>query len=361
MVDGGMARKKTLPGSIYVQTGSRRLMIKFKGRRISTGLQDTQEGRRIAAKLLEQLYLESMGVQPATIAQDKHTIRLDDAFDKFLEVHCSNKSKTTRSNYTLAYKTIARTNYTLTVENLEADVLYYIKTARERGHTDISINSYLTQFQVFLNFCTKRGWLPATNFKSQHRKKVQYTVQVFTDEEVRAILEYFAIHDPECGAMIEVMMLTGARVIDALTLTWVQVHEEERSITFQNKISKQPELVPVLPRVMEVLNTLPRNRAKVFRWEYISQSHCHKLLNQAMRACGIEKKGRSFQEFRTSYRNNLLDAGVAPELVMKLMRHRDLTTTTKHYTRVTNDMLQKSLEKMEFGQDLGKMRKKARV
>ena len=52
-----MSRKKTIPGSIYVQNGRTKLMIKFQGRRIATGLEDTKEGRKIAMQLFWSGYI----------------------------------------------------------------------------------------------------------------------------------------------------------------------------------------------------------------------------------------------------------------------------------------------------------------
>jgi integrase len=342
-----MPRKKTIPGSIYVQNGRTKLMIKFQGRRIATGLEDTKEGRKIAALMLERLYLESKGLAPI-VEEEQKGIRLDDAFDKFLEVHCSNKSHTTRINYTLAFKAIVQKNYVLNVDDIEHDIIAYLQAAHERGHSDVTINTYLNQFQVFLNFCTKRGWLPTTDFKRQHKKKVDPQVQIFELNECEQLIAYFRKHDEEVAFLIEFMLLTGARVIDALTLTFEQV--KPNVIVFINKITKKTEVVPAPARVIAIVDILRADgREKVFRWTYAGKSFLNKMLNKALKECGIEKRRRGFQEFRTTYRNNLLDSGVAPEVVMKLMRHQSLDVTTRHYTRITDDMMSKAVKSIEKG------------
>lgn len=342
-----MSRKKTIPGSIYVQNGRTKLMIKFQGRRIATGLEDTKEGRKIAMQLLERLYLESKGLAPV-VEEESEGMRLDDAFDKFLEVHCSNKSHTTRVNYTLAFKAIVQKNYVLNVGDLEQDIIAYLHAAQQKGHSDVTINTYLNQFQVFLNFCTKRGWLPATDFKRQHKKKVEPLVQVFEPEEYDMLIAYFRQADNEIALLIEFMLLTGARMIDALTLTFEQI--KPGMIVFVNKITKKAEVVAAPARAMAIAEELRADgRSKVFRWTYAGKSYLNKMLNQAMSSCGIEKKRRGFQEFRTTYRNNLLDSGVAPEVVMKLMRHHSLDVTTRHYTRITDDMMSKAVKNIEKG------------
>jgi integrase len=342
-----MPRKKTIPGSLYVQNGRTKLMIKFQGRRIATGLEDTKDGRKIAGQLLEQLYLASKGLAPK-VEQEVEGVRLDDAFDKFLEVHCSNKSRTTQVNYTLAFKSIARSNYPLSVADIESDVLAYIQSAKQKGHSDVTVNTYLNQFQVFLNFCTERGWLPATDFKTQHKKKVEPQVQIFEADECEKLMAYFREHDEEVALLIEFMLLTGARVVDALTLTFEQV--KPHAIIFVNKITKKAEVVPVPARAIAIVESLKsEGRHKVFRWTYAGKSYLNKVLNHALTATGIEKRRRSFQEFRITYRNNLLDAGVAPEVVMKLMRHHSLDVTTRHYTRITDEMMTNAVKNVGKG------------
>ncbi len=317
-------------------------MIKFQGRRIATGLEDTKEGRKIAMQLLERLYLESKGLAPV-VEEESEGMRLDDAFDKFLEVHGSNKSKATKQNYTLAFKAIARTNYILSEAAVEADVLHYVRTAHKRGHNDTTINTYLKEFQTFLNFCSKRGWLPQTSFAAQHRKKTEVRVQVFEDWEIEKITAYFDKHDVELSILIQFQLQTGARVVDCLTLTWQQIVGD--SILWVNKVTKKPEPRPVTPQAIELLHRLERKDDKVFRWQHISRVFLAKQLNRAMEACGIEKKGRGLQEMRVSFRNKLLDSGIPPEVAMKLMRHASLSTTLRHYTRITDEALKNALQK----------------
>ncbi|MFN8358775.1 MAG: hypothetical protein U0264_02570 [Candidatus Kapaibacterium sp.] len=41
-------RKQIVPGSVFVRNGSKLLYIKYQGKHISTGLDDTPQGRKIA-------------------------------------------------------------------------------------------------------------------------------------------------------------------------------------------------------------------------------------------------------------------------------------------------------------------------
>ena len=338
-----MPRKKTIPGSVYVQNGRTKLMIKFQGRRIATGLEDTKEGRKIAAQMLERLYLESKGLAPV-IEEQPEGVWLDDAFDKFLEVHCSNKTQGTKDNFLAAFKAIARSNYLLNVNDLEADILYYLAHTTHQPYT---INNYLVRFQTFLNFCTKRDWLPETTFAKQHEKRVESIVQTWEEWEIERLITYFDERDKEFSVMIQFMLQTGARIVDCLTLEWEQV--QGNVIRWRNKITKRSEPRPIGEAAQDLLRQLPRTSAKVFRWQYSSKSRLIRRFNTALEECGIEKKGRGLQEMRVTFRNSLLDSGVQAEVAQYLMRHRDIRTTLQHYTRIEETTAQNALKNIKKG------------
>ena len=338
-----MPRKKTIPGSIYVQNGRTKLMIKFQGRRIATGLEDTKEGRKIAALMLERLFLESKGLAPV-VEEEQKGIRLDDAFDKFLEVHCSNKTRGTKDNFLAAFKAIARSNYLLNVDDLEADILYYLA---HTSHQPYTINNYLVRFQTFLNFCTKRDWLPATDFAKQHEKRVESVVQTWEEWEIERLIAYFDERDKEFSVMIQFMLQTGARIVDCLTLEWEQV--QGNVIRWRNKITKRSEPRPISEAAQKLLAGLPRTGAKVFRWQYSSKSRLIRRFNTALDECKITKNGRGLQEMRVTFRNTLLDSGVQAEVTQYLMRHRDIRTTLQHYTRIEETTAQNALKNIKKG------------
>jgi integrase len=344
-----MPRKDTFPGTIYAQKGRNKWIIKLPGMKpVHTGLEATPENKKIARQIRERMWLESKGIGKKA-SHDVTTY--DVAFAQFLRTYCATLSEASKTQYIAAYKTIAKEAKALTVANVEADVLAYLKTAS--NHSQVTRNNYLRRFQTFLTWCEKRYSLPHTDFSKKYRKKETVTVETYEEWECAAILDYCQDHDSdnirEMGVMIEFMLETGARLTDCLNLTPQAVKGGQ--IAFRNKVTKETELLPITDKAQKLLTSLPKRAKSVFRWQAASTSRLRKYLYEAMRACNIEQRNRSFQEFRTTFRNRLLDAGVQPEITMRLMRHRDMRTTMKHYTKFTDEAMKNALKKASFGSE----------
>jgi integrase len=330
-----MPRKRTVSGSIYVQKGRGKLIVKYAGKAVHTGLEDTKEGRKLAQEILEKIYLESKGIgKPAT-----QKIRYGEAFARFLKFRCATKAEKTKRQYVTAFKKIFSEDKLLTKENVQNDTYKYV---HETKYTQVTINTYLTCVQVFLNYCIEEKLLESVNVKKAFSIPVETTVQSYTEEEISVLLSYLDTRKPELAIMIRFMLQTGARVVDCLTLTRDCIGTN--SIAFRNKITKKKEVVPVSDKALELLRELPE-REKVFSWQYTTQSRLVRDLIVAFDATGIERNGRGFQEFRTTFRARLLESGIAPELAMKLMRHSDIRTTMKHYTKIEDSALRNAIEK----------------
>jgi len=125
--------------------------------------------------------------------------------------------------------------------------------------------------------------------------------------------------------------MTGARLVDALTLKPSDI--KEGMINFKNKISKRPEPRPISQEAINILNSLPNYIDRLFPWSHNGTSRLHKKLVSVCEELGIERNGRSFQEFRSTFRMRLLRAGTPQEYVRWLMRHKTMAMTDKFYTQ----------------------------
>ncbi len=350
-----MARKKNiLPGSIFVVRGQLVLKVRLNGEidrdgkpkytKIYTHLDDTPANRKLVEKKQHDLHVQ----QFLPKKEEHRVIRIKEAFELF--VQSKDLEPRTLRNYRLAFETITRgQNYLLVVKNVEQDVLFFKnRTAVQNDYSPVSINTYLRNFQVFLNFCTEREFIPQTRFKSQHQRREEKTeVQIFTDEEVSAILADCAKNDRELGLMIGLMVETGARPVDALNLMCADVRLEEGIINWRNKITKKTEPTPLSSRAVEILRealTLAAGRQKVFRWQHSSLSRVTDRLNASMVRAGVEKNGRSFKNFRTTFKFRIRHLPF--EFQMKLMRHSTADVTLSHYTFIDTAEVRNRLDQI---------------
>ena len=144
---------------------------------------------------------------------------------------------------------------------------------------------------------------------------------VVTKEKLPATVDWiesFARHaSPHLGALAWLMFLTGARITEALDLTWGDIDlAAGRALIKQTKIGneRRAHLPPVL---VAALGRIPSNRhpsEKVFR--YASRSTAKPSWNAAIRRAGI--KHLSFHACRHGFATALLHQGIDPITVAKL-------------------------------------------
>lgn len=346
-----MAKRKMFPGTIFSRVGNSRLIIKLKNRdwqrgdpeneryrTIHTGLPDSPQGRAQAQKILEQEWLRVHGLLTART----DTVRIAEAWEQYVQIKRGQLQPKTLSGYEQAYSRIVHKNFVLTEDNVLACVREFLAAFTD---SDTTRNVYLTAFQVFLNWCTAEKLLSTSVNISRHRVPVQHTIQTFTREECTALYEYFCEHDPEFAVLLELMRLTGARISDALSLTWEQIDVQARTITWRNKRSKQKECVPVAPVVVELLRQVPRRgSAAVFRWQVSSDSRLRRRLYDAMKELKIARNGRSFHEFRKTYCSTIFDLGLPIAAALTLVRHKTVDVTIKHYLARNEEALHEAIK-----------------
>ena len=95
-------------------------------------------------------------------------LKIKTVFEKFKEFR-QLRPKTVQV-YESVFRIITRgKNYVLTSERIEKDLEHFrLVYAKEKNFNVTSINTYLRQFQVFLNWCSEFGYLTALNSKKKY-------------------------------------------------------------------------------------------------------------------------------------------------------------------------------------------------
>lgn len=312
-----------IPGSVYADRGF--LCIDVAGTVHRPGLRDTKGNRVIAARLKKELWLRSiMGI--ATV-----NTTIDEAWARFLveRIH----SERSLSMYRLVQRVI-RTHGVIGRDMLLAAAVAFRRSGRGLdGELDpTSVNTYLRHFRVFCNWAARTYGFDAPDIASQMIRGDRSQPMGFTPAEVSALTAH--PHSP-LVALVGFMLATGARPIDALTLTWADVGAD--FIVWRNKITKEPERRPVSA---DALRWLPaRSAGPVWPWRYSSQSS----VNKAFKALCVERGVRplSLKALRVTFKSSI--AHLPFEVQMYLMRHRSADVTLGNYTSVSDEQVRSLL------------------
>ncbi len=153
---------------------------------------------------------------------------------------------------------------------------------------------------------------------------------------------------------------TGLRRSELLTLRWADVDLGKRpSVTVTAKRAKNRRTATV-PLAAELAAALKKRRAADRKAVTVFTSSGFptlRTLKADLETAGIpvvvDGLAVDFHALRTCFASALADQGVHPRTAQELLRHADVTTTMKHYTRVVDPQKREAVESVALGAGLG--------
>ena len=192
----------------------------------------------------------------------------------------------------------------------------------------------------FLKFAYNAGWIDRQP-KLSPIKVDEPETEPLTDAEYKKLLEHA---EGKTAVLIQLMRWSGLAIRDASTLKRTDLVESNgtyRIIRPRTK-TKTPLYIPIPPDVatgiLRVLNGNPVyvfwNRQTATSSEYRHAGYMGECVKEAFDAAGIQSEGHMISHrLRATFAVDLLQKGVPLEHVSKLLGHRSVTTTERHYAR----------------------------
>jgi integrase len=192
----------------------------------------------------------------------------------------------------------------------------------------------------FLRFAYNAAWIDRIPNLSPIQVDEPET-EPLTDKEFNTLIENA---EGNVRALILLMRWSGLAIRDASTLKRTDLVEKDstyRVIRPRTK-TKTPLYIPIPPDVAEeVLRVLNGNPVYVF-WnrqtatssEYRHAGYMGEQVKKAFDAAGIVSEGHMISHrLRSTFAVDLLKKGVPLEHVSKLLGHKSVTTTERHYAK----------------------------
>lgn len=224
----------------------------------------------------------------------------------------------------------------LTIENLISlratwDSVY--KSSYSRAVVQKHLNN-------FLRFCYDAKWIDRIPRLSPIKIDAPETLPLTTDE-------YNKILEAATGrtrVLIQLMRWSGLAVRDASTLKRSDIHVDNgvHKIIRSRTKTGTPLYIPipadVAAEVLAVMNGNPVyvfwNRQTATSSEYRQAGYMGEQVKKAFDAAGIESAGHMISHrLRATFAVDLLEKGVALEDVSRLLGHRSVVTTERHYAK----------------------------
>ena len=232
-----------------------------------------EQTRQIVKQKLAQI---AMGGDPAQeVKEGKNAPLFHEVIETFLQEHVDAKLKPATQHQ---YRTLAQNHLIPAFKKMKmADITYrhVAKLHHDLQNTPYLANRCAAVLSKFFDWCEKTGYRDrGTNpvrglekYREEKRLKFMESSELEAIGEGIAKLEKQDAIDPTIAAALKVMLLTGARCSEILTLKWEYFNESKEKALLPNS-KTGAKVLPIPPTAWEVISALPRVNEYCFpgRW-----------------------------------------------------------------------------------------------
>lgn len=197
------------------------------------------------------------------------------------------------------------------------------KEKRQLFHNTIAgYYSYLHHF--FNHFSKMVAENPVTLSKTQDKLP-----EAIPEDDLQLILEKLK-PDPDQYNIINFLLWSGFRSNEACQLDCSQVNMETRIMVFENfKGRVKYDYYPIHEELFQHLTNLgPKKKGKIF--PYSGPDQVSNIFDSAQKGLEV-RKHYTVHQLRKTFASRCVNSGMDPFVLMKLLRHKSITTTLKYY------------------------------
>lgn len=207
--------------------------------------------------------------------------------------------------------------------------------------------------------------LPAVEIPLKPDNSRHDDIVVWTDEEIKAILGGFSSH--RLRFMVHLLLYTGMRIGEALALKYGDIDDGVIHVVRQMYLGeiKPPKYnsgrdIPLHADLIRELDLHRKWHKKEmskneYRTDYVFTSrtgipldhaNVRRSLNRQYKRIGIEPK--QIHTYRSTFCTQLCRCGVSLEVASKLLGHKSIEVTAKHYALVKTDTQKQAIDMLHY-------------
>lgn len=320
--------------------------IKGRQRRITIGHHGAwtpDKARQRAAELLREI---SAGADPATTLRETklRQTTFNETADEFMKLHGPKLKATTQATYGYLFKIQLRPAFgTRTLADItKADVArFHTKWARKPR----TANHALALLSKLMSWAEDHGLRPdGTNpclgierFREIKRERFLSADELERLGEAMRIAENAMTENAFVLAAIRILLFTGARLSEILTLQWSFVDLDHRLLRLPDSKTGSKAILLNEPAV-QVLKRLPRIKGNPYVLPgHVTGQHLVNIRDAWQRLCAEARiEDCRVHDIRHSFGTMAVDAGGSLPLIGRLLGHSQPQTTAR-YAHVRND------------------------
>jgi integrase len=216
--------------------------------------------------------------------------------------------------------------------------------------TPRTINKNLRTVSQMMNWAVRSGFIrsnPLQHLRMLPQKPIQEP-RALSHDEVQALMN---ASSGEAQSVWRVFLETGMRKGELASLAWNQVDFDRRLITISRGKSKnhKSRIIPMTEGVHQILKAIRRNSphgktAPVFSKIEGRSCFYNGCLDVFKRYCSqLGIRGVNIHSLRRTFTVRMLEAGVSPAVVQRLLGHSTANLTLELYAKVNTEDLSRAV------------------
>jgi len=230
----------------------------------------------------------------------------------------------------------------LTRRDLEA----FIEAEQDRGLKLSSVKTKLDRIHAFLGFLIEEEILPPEALVRKIRLKVpQFLPRAIDPDDVRKLIS--VVDDVRDRAMILVLLRTGMRISELLTLRVGDVHiKDQRIVIREGAKTRRGRVVYFSTDARDALKAWLQKRDSQPEFLFhararatLGYTSCWHMFEKYLSRAELVHKGYTLHCLRHTFASELLNARMRLEYLQQLLGH-DSIQITRRYAKLTNTTLE---------------------
>jgi integrase/recombinase XerD len=229
------------------------------------------------------------------------------------------------------------------LEKIErVDIEAFIEHEQDRGMAISTVRLRLACLIAFLHYLMEQEVIPSSFLKRTIKLKLPETLpRAINPRDVKKLVS--VIHDTRDRALILLLLRTGIRIGEALSLTVNDIDIRDRKVhLYQGEKNSMGRVVYVSDDALFALKRWLVQRDKKKERLFSTRRHhsmCYSTARNIFvsysKKAGLDAKGYTLHCLRHTFASELLNAGMRLEVLQQLMGHQDIEVT-RRYARLTD-------------------------
>lgn len=293
--------------------------------RYSLKLRATHNGRKKAKEVKKKIEAEILQDYLLELTnKDKPRLLLSEGLKKF----CEYKSISYNSNHFYGLKYLIELYGDLKIDQISdiygAKLKNYLLDIKSHNTTA----SYLRHLRVLFNFFIRQDYIkynPIPKIKTEDKPII-----TIPEDHLKKILNYLNDAYTMGYHLIKLLLMTGFRISEVLSLTQQSINFNDNVILVHNKKANRNEAFPIYKKLKPLLKDILRYNEsdKIFN---INRFEALSIFQDACKECNVPKY--RIHDLRRTFASKYATV-LTPIELKKLVRHADINTTLKSYVNI---------------------------